>query len=1236
MSRLTNEFFSDSYLMPTKLDGFRFGCMGTENVEEVKGIIELKDTDRRITLENIAEALHIKNVVSDRACSTYFAIPSPMANVISFENLVRRALRTYVDKGIGVLKNMEQEKRALNEWLGILSLWTSQSVLKAYGINISTEIITLSDENKPLHRILSASMKDIPVFEKAKNSSGQYQIMVIKQDNVPFAIFHPQLLLCPFRQYPVELFKGKIQWYDCEKDRNDAHNCWLDMVGQMEAGESFMPDFVLDRLILWAYRNRQKSGDSDLMHCLLQMINPEEVRKRNELSARLKTSKELLSTQNMLAYMDQLVDGKGAGKNFMTMDGQLELPDVFLPQIMLVNIGSKDSPGYETFMMRDKRLCRLEYERNMMTSEALDSVVPLLPCGFQTMGKLEEMGLEITAARFLVKLAETKETDRGEIERIRVTITLRKKEEEQESTYEIIHTYYSQQIVTGVLPFVAVWPYVSLPADTWKNYYGCSALQMDGKIVTALIPHQAVLSGRENEGYLTQLPEVRKITAQFPYATECSCEDFQEGRYHSEWKMAHSEVMFRYVSFQSNGREMGSIQIPECDEFNVDKMKRGEIYRIGVDLGTTSTLCGCMPVDEKGVSKEKEKMMVINNDARTITYVSDTDLMAFVKSWWLPQYIGKEGMQGKFLTISQLFQSEWHGTAEFAYRPYINGRICFMDSRLLKDLTQGNEENERDALAELRIFNNMKESEENTDNEQGKATRIFMTNLLMFGVLEGLKKGFYRFELRCSYPSKGYLSRLSGMWQNAVNNIRDYIVEAPEKGAEFPFSFDRNIYFFTEAKSVMSYQRNVERNNVNNYIIVDIGGGTTDISLIGNSGSGVKNMKVDSEVSLKYAGRRLVNDSIVECLRFGTERQRNAPVSPLTGIWMANERIPNPKKPGKESKKLDASAETLVERFELDAGSVDPEKSEAVTAYMELVEKNTTVREIIEVLLDKVGIRDYLQDEKYYVLRSIIAFKYYMLFYVIAKYIRNNFDAIVFQADKSKQVNIFIAGTGAKGLEIVMGRKLGDLNSSPVIKSIKNMILDVLGEDDIILNFTVSPEVEKKKEVCLGMLHLRQEDGAVINELNQQEEEADLTVKESVRNMTIEMVDGFDTDTGHEEITDFVKLMAEYLKNYDHDAGIMQPQDDDCFKMTNPQGKIQKLKDAVTTADLGLLEAAEITSMINNLSADDRILESLEELDDAEGTKSEMARLMTKVYIVDTAINRIIAKAQIETRKKKN
>lgn len=1232
MSRLTNDFFSDSYLMPTRLEGYSIGNAGADGAAEVKGIVELKSTDRSITLENIAEALNIKNVVSDRAGSTYFAIPSPMANVVSFENLVRRALRICVDSGIQALSDKVQEKNALNEWLGILSLWTSQTVLKAYGINITTEILTLSDETKPLHRILSESMKDIPVYEKAKNAAGHYQIMIIRQDNVPFAIFHPQLLLCPFRQYPVELFKGKIQWYDCEKNKKDAHNCWLDMIGLMETGKQVLPDFVLDRLILWAYRNRQKSGDSDLMHCLLQIINPNEEKKRTELSEKLKPAQELGTSQNMLTYMDQLVADKGAGKNFLTMDGQLELPDVFLPQLMLVNIGSKNSPDYQTFMMRDKKPCQLEYERNLITSEELDSVVPLLPCGFETMGRLEKLNLEITEAKFLAKLAETKETERGEIERIRVTITLQKKDE-KDFRYEIIHTYYSQQIVTGVLPFVAVWPYVSLPADTWKNYYGCSAMQEAGDIVTVLLPHKVAVKGKERGEYLTQLPEILNITAQFPYSTECSCEDYREKAYHSEWEMALSETMFHYVSFQSEGTELGSIMIAGCEALSDDKMKKGETFRIGVDLGTTSTLCGCMAVNEKGEAKDDADMLVIRDYARTVTYVGNSDMTAFVKSWWLPQYIGGEGMKGKFLTISQLFRSEWHGKMDFPYRPYINGRICFMDSKMLRDLARN--DSRRDPLAELRIFNNMKESDENTDNEQGRATRIFMTNLLMFGVLEGLRQGFYRFELRCSYPSKGYLARLSGMWQNAVNNIRDFIVERPEKGTEFPFDFNRNIYFFTEAKSVMSYQRNIGKKRTDNYIIVDIGGGTTDVSMIGNADTGAKNTRVDSEISFKYAGRRLVNDSIAACMRYGTERQRGASDSPLAGLWEANERIPNPKKPGKETRKLDSGAEKLVETFEKISDNVNAEGPHAIEEYVAIVEENSTVREIIEVLLDKVGMREYMQDEKYYLLRNIIACKYYMLFYLIARYIKRNFKKIVFREDKDRQINIFIAGTGAKGLEIVMGKSLGELDRNPVIRSIKNMILDVIDEKDIVLNFTVSSEVEKKKEVCLGMLHLAQEDGAVINELNQADKVTDSALQEKAALKIKTMVKDYDKYSGHDELKDFLKTMSEYLKTYDHDGGILPPQDDDCFKLTDEDGKTQKIRDAVSAANISLLQKMEFTSIVNGMAGSDRVLESLGGLDIPSDEDCEIGKLMTKVYLVDSMINRNIAKAQIEARKLK-
>lgn len=1238
MSRLTEEYFSDSYLMPTRLQGAFAESAGES------GIVELQSLATRPTLANIAEAVKIKNVMADRATNTYFAIPSPLANVINFETLVRHALQVCVNEGAAALDDLIQEKRALNEWLGMLSLWTSQTVLRAYGINITTDIITLNETN-PLQKIMADAMKDIPVFEKSRNKAGRYQLLIFKQNDVPFAIFHPQLMLCPFRYYPVNLFEGKIQWYDCEKDPEDAHNCWEDMTGRIRDGKPCMPQFVLERLMLWVFRNKAMDGDSDLLYCLLQLIDQDGQKTQTELMEKLGSYSDMISNQPMQTYINQMIPEKqGAGSSFLTLDGQLELPNIFLPQIMLVNIetGNADAKS-SSFMMQDKRPWRLEFEKNADLPEEVDSVMPLLPCGFGTMQDLSAKKLRIEDAAFRVRLADNERTDVGEIERIEVAVTLRR--EDSNDPYEITHTYYSNQIVTGVLPFVSVWPYISLPANTWKNYYACSAEQKRGKTVYALIPHKVIDPNSEDQSYLEELPEVMDIEAQFPYSRTCDCEDYNNPREQNKWKIALSAVMFPFVSFykELNGNhqkmELGSILIDECPALTKEEMKYQETFRLGVDLGTTSTLCGCMAINKDGkpVTGEAD-MLVLRDYSRIVTYADSGEISKIMNEWWLPD-LESNGRKGKFLTIAQLFQGGRVDPGNgFIHRPYINGRICFLDSDLLNQLAGKEDENKegRDPLLERKVFNNIKESEDD-NSDTAKAARIFMTNLLMFGVLEGLSRGYYQFELRCSYPSKGYLGRLSGMWQASVESIRNYVVEQP--AGDFPFKFDQKIFFFTEAKSVMGYEKHVGQANMDNYVIIDIGGGTTDISLIGNKDVSAYDEErecgttVDAEVSLKYAGRRIINDSITECMRYGTRAQHEAPKTAMEELWKATFRAQDPMKPNGYIMEMQEGARNLVVMFEQICREVDIYGPHAGQEYVKLVNGNRTVKEIVEVLLDKVGLKDYMRNQYYYLLRNIIVFKYFMLFYMVAEFIKSNKGKISFKESNDKLINIFIAGTGAKGLEIIMGKSLSHMQGDPVMESIRRMICDVIDEPDIELNLTLSNEVEQKKEVCLGMLFLEEEEGLMVNHMINSGKKKESEKTDQIQKEVRKMVDSYGNKEKRQQVTDFVEKIAGYLKNYDSDRGLMPPQESDGYLLKGSDGERIEILSAAEAARIDLMPSMEIQSMINNMASKEHILENLVGLDNGEDKTPVLGELMTQVYIVETVINQNLARAQLEMQK---
>ena len=166
------------------------------------------------TLKDFADKIAVAPEEGD---SPSHAIPSPIAHVKDF--------KTRLDN---------DDEDALNEWRGMLAVI---ALREARGYEVSIRDISLSQTD--LGKVFFDALKDnsnVTGYIDGENVTGYTDNDGNRHDPVltvfsmrdrngqakPFAMFMPSIGICPFKEYPSELFTN-VPWYD-----NGGHR-WVDL-----------------------------------------------------------------------------------------------------------------------------------------------------------------------------------------------------------------------------------------------------------------------------------------------------------------------------------------------------------------------------------------------------------------------------------------------------------------------------------------------------------------------------------------------------------------------------------------------------------------------------------------------------------------------------------------------------------------------------------------------------------------------------------------------------------------------------------------------------------------------------------------------------------------------------------------------------------------------------------------------------------------------------------------------
>ncbi|MBR1443976.1 MAG: hypothetical protein IJ583_10655, partial [Firmicutes bacterium] len=366
----------------------------------------------------------------------------------------------------------------------------------------------------------------------------------------------------------------------------------------------------------------------------------------------------------------------------------------------------------------------------------------------------------------------------------------------------VTHKYTKDKIINisfAKLPNICIWPYTRIKnvngESVWNDYY-------------AYIERKNSV-GRRNRG---NTEENEKIVYSFKRDTDDKRNklDLASGRLGERVVVKLNELpeyIFVDNKTPSSSEEAGIIILSEPEREDVVIPSVGEPAILGIDFGTTSSTMFCKIGDDPVKFVEfgaKYKMNLRNNqwERKSVDSQEDICIEEIVMSGDPePYFMPKQFFDRKAYLSSYLLTSK---------SPDMNNEMLMIGHIVFDETQTGNNDN-------TRLFKNAKWGRRDIDET---IRHGYLMQILKMAEFTILKTGRVKsIKLRASYPTA--LSDFNKI--NLKNNYKN-IINALNKSASV-FSFDG---LFTESISSALVFRNA---STINYACIDIGGGSTDISL---------------------------------------------------------------------------------------------------------------------------------------------------------------------------------------------------------------------------------------------------------------------------------------------------------------------------------------------------------------------------------------------------------------------
>lgn len=942
-----------------------------------------------------------QDIIIDNAASTLkdHAIPSPIAYIKHFKH------------------NLEHgDPNAVQEWQGMLAVIALQNI-KGYNITIKDIPLysnPVTGNPTAFGKVICddlVSNSSITGYELVQDPAGNLvpnynTLSVFCKDGIPFAMFMPSMLICPFKSYPKDLFSG-LEWYDDtnrtigEPDQ-DPKGTWKKIRAEITSGPSL--SVTAQKLYLWIQRI-EASYPMPLV-----------TKYKEEILGGLTAPVPSVDISPVIC------DYNGAGANvYQPLKSVCPLPvgaprQAFSEKALFIIPKNDFFDGNNNG--KDYSIDKGSFTPKKAAFFGTDNVFVVPPIHSDVVDCLKNGYAQLSDWSF-VKDGDKYKCDfhlhfpTGEV-------------------LSYIKKFSTSEIAwTECLPYLSMWPFVNFAGDTWKQHYLAICANNEG-LGASLTSYQS-LTEDENAKHL-----LGKKSASLMSAPEIIINLIPKsnGAQINEY-ISHSNFKNQQVKLISSTSQPFAISFSYVDagitysigSWILDRNAAPAVtpdpaksYYVAMDFGTTSTNIYLRENTDlakaRSISAAGKYLCDIYNPyiTRTGVQFGAENVSNFIQNYYLFADSDKE--LGKIFTYGQNFDAKKNGIPLGNIVSNASGRMVVVDEEFILNGELGSKSGIYNGLKMRFTVNNQNDPNRNTAKDN------FICNALSYAILEAKAEGASSIELRISYPSANFgaavLTGINGIVADlqSISGLTISVSGSTEARAA-------GEYF---AKALPPASQPVPAHG---YAIIDIGGGTTDFSFW----KGNVTPELKSEHSFGYAGNYLVERTIIQAVEGETT---------FSQMWSY---------PTDSEDCVEARA---INRY----NNIKLSKPIGTNPTMDYFQKSATIDFLLENCSVNAGM---LGSPQYNDFLSAIRMKYYSLFYLIANFIRSQMDEGKIELSPFN-FRICLAGCGSKGMSLA---RMGVIGSA-FDNNLREMFESVLGLAPNVLQI-VNPVTNNKEEVVIGL-----------------------------------------------------------------------------------------------------------------------------------------------------------------------
>jgi hypothetical protein len=956
------------------------------------------------SLEEMAKLIEDKVINVDSVPgSKDHAIPSPVAHIMNFRK-----------------KLLNRDDKAVSIWKGMLA---AIALRDNYGLNIEMRLIELTST---LGMVIRESLEESCNWPKDTN-----QMPVFFKDGIPFAFGAPDISICPYKNFPKDLFSG-LEWYE------ETEEIWNDPPASIRTKEAELRGTLTaqgKKLYYWLRSLNRALPDNNpyeniyneyLQSALFNVeLSNEDEENYSAISpnsiyreALSEPKESLLNALNIRRLVDTAIPP----------DGALQVNELFADNVLIYVPKKVDDIEQETYMP-------FQYLTNLNDySDKIDNAYIIPPISKKLIERIKKYNGDI-----VIESISYKDSDcRGilnptkQLENLSLTCTVTVKFLKEGQTIHYKWKYDQTKIVwTDALPYIVLWPNVNLPSENWMSYY--LAVAKHNRVSDSNRSEYEFVSDSERFFRLENInitattrnnSKIDEYTVRSPY------NPVKNDSAAVEYKMFHSKTIFDTIGlhYRKDQRvfEIGFLIIDhhKGSEYKSNTINFDKHYVVGIDFGTTST-----NVFIKDEHSDREDPRSISSPGKYLLELTRTDNKQDQLDNEIYFFTRSHEVLGKIFTAGKLFNAKLGGDPVDEI-PYVAGKYIKIDhEQFWEPLSRNVDFSTFGIYFRLKFSHDLGEMGRTTE-----AARLFILSLLQTALLECRLQGAEAVKIHYSYPfeSSGYDLN---MWNEVLNLVDNDFSDDPHT-----VTYDSKTESEAAGEYFKRYSARLGASPIlrRGYAIADIGGGTTDVSIWRKPDEESHESFIRAQHSFKYAGQMLVNRTLIQSIRNEKELKKYIQLNEMRHL----EKI--------------ADAYAVARIIKRPIGS---------TWNPGVIKANS----ILEILLDNNCFipRELLKNAN---MTVFVKLKYIALFYLIARYMKAVDDHDIYN-NEAKYFTLHLAGCGAKGLQFCTeSNDLSSFSDNEFGRAVINMMKAILDLPDGYAFKIMAPLCEDKEEVVTGLV----------------------------------------------------------------------------------------------------------------------------------------------------------------------